>query len=325
LGERIKAGVGLGPDEVKALKHMEIARQLMADGDNIKAAKEFQWAAYYWQGTTVEEDARYLAAECFYREKRYSDAVEQYTKLLTNFQSSKYKIDSIKNVYGIAKTWIKQVTEDRVNYVNLSDKSRPTFDTFGHAERALKTIYTNCPTDPVAADSVFLLGHGYMRLGRTQGDAAFENAADYFKQLRDCYPNSEHIVEAMRLEVICREKAGLGADYDPRHLNEARKIAEQLSQQYRTRLPADQQNELLQIQNNINEQLAEKLWVQGQFWDGRKDYNAARMQYMEIINKYPTTKYADMSQTRYEQICDLPDELPSDWQRIKSKLTFGRK
>jgi len=164
-----------------------------------------------------------------------------------------------------------------------------------------------------------------MRRGRAQGDAQYEHAAEYFQQLRDCYPNSPHIVEAMRLEVICREKAGLGADYDMRHIVEAGKIAEQVNQLYGSRMTPDQRNEIVETENRLNEQKAEKVWVTGKFYDDRKDYGAARLQYLELMDKYPATKYAEMARSRYDIIRDYPDELPSDWQRIKSALTFGRK
>ena len=325
FGERMKAWVGLGPNEEKARKYMESGLQQMENGKNVKAAQDFEWAAYYAPETALEEDARYHAAECYYREKRFDKAVNQYTKLLENFPSSPYKNEAVHNMFEIARTWIKRVTEDKVNYVNVTDRSRPTFDTFGHAERALKTIFINCPNDHMADDSVFLLGHGYMRLGRTQGDASFERAAEYFKQLRDCYPNSEFVVEAMRLEIICREKSGLGADYDMRHVNEASKTAEQLQQQYGTRMPSDQRNELLEISNRLSEQKAKKLWVTGKFYDDRYDYGAARLLYQELINTYPASDYAEKARKRYEQIRDLPAELPSDWQRIKSvfRLRWG--
>ena len=324
FGERVKVWVGLGPDEEKARKHMDHAVELMGNGHFYKAAQEFEWAAYYAPETALEEDARYHAAECYYRENRFDKAVNQYTKLLTDFPSSPYKTEIIKNTYEIAKTWIKQATEDKVSYFNFTNRTRPTYDTFGHAENALKAIFINCPTDPMADDCVFLLGVGYMQRGRVRGDASYEHAAEYFRQLRDSYANSELVVEAMRLEVICREKAGLGADYDARHIIEARKVAEQLSMQFRTQLPSDQQNELLQMQNQLNEQLAEKLWVTGRFYESRKDYLAARLQYRAVIEQYPATECADRARLRYEQISDRPDELPSDWERIKNALGFRK-
>ena len=321
MGERMKAWVGLGPDEAKARKHFDNGAELMRRKEYSKAANEFRWSAYYAPGTAAEEDSRYHAAECFYLDKRYAYALDQYMKLLTDFQSSQYKAEVIANTYGVARTWIKQVTEDNVAYLNLRDKTRPTFDTFGYAERALKAIYINCPSDPMAAESIFLLANGYMRLGRMQGDAHFEHAVEYFKQLRDSYPNSEHIVNAMRLEIICREKAGLGPDYDARHIEEARKVADQLA---RHRLQPDERDEVLQMQNLLNEQMAQKVWVTGKFYDDRYDYGAARLQYRKIITDFPATKYADMARTRYEEIRDFPDELPSDWERIQSAFRIRR-
>jgi len=323
FGERVKVWVGLGPDEKKARKHFDDALQLMKNGQYGKAGGEFEWAAYYWQETAVEEDARYHAAECYYREKRFNDAVKQYTKLLTGFPNSQYKTEAIRNTYEIAKTWLKQATEDNVSYVNLTDKSRPTFDTFGYAENALKAVYINCPNDPMADSCVFLLAVGYMKRGRAQGDASYERAAEYFSHLRDSYPNSRHLVEAMQLEVICRQKAGLGADYDPRHVNEASKLADQVISH--GQLSSEQKSEILQLRNQLTEEKAAKLWVTGQFWDRRKDYGAARLQYREIIDKYPATDHAEKARLRYDQIRDLPDELPSDAQRILNFLRLGRK
>jgi len=170
-----------------------------------------------------------------------------------------------------------------------------------------------------------LLGHGYMRRGRTQGDTQYERAAEYFKQLRDYYPNSVHVVEAMRLEMICREKSGLGADYDMRQIDEAGKLAKMIRLQQGSRMTSDQWNELLEADNRLNEQQAEKLWVNGKFYDDRKEYGAAKMQYMQILDRYPATKYADMARTRYDRIRDFPDEPPTDWERIKSAVTLGRK
>ena len=323
LGDHAKRWVGLGPDEAKARKRMENALLLMKEGEHIKAAKEFEWAAYFAPETALEEDARYHAAECYYREKRYKEAAEQYIKLLTNFQSSPYKNEIINNLYGIAKIWIDQVTKDKVGYVNVTDKSRPSFDTFGHAERALKAIFINCPSDPMADDCVYALALAYMRCGTVQGDASYEHAAEYFKQLRDCYPNSDHVVDAMQQEAICRRRASLGADYSGRHIDEARVIAEQLQTQYR--LDTTKQGEVVGIRNGLTDDKAQQIWEVARFYDSRKDYGAARLQYRQLIDDYPATKYAEQSRKRFEEIRDLPDELPSDWERIKSAFRFGRK
>jgi len=323
FGERVKAWVGLGPNEEKARKHFDNALQLMKNEQYNKAGGEFEWAAYYCPETALEEDARYHAAECYYRDQRFNSAVKQYTKILASFPNSQYKTEVIRNTYEIAKTWLKQATEDNVSYVNLTDKSRPTFDTFGNAENALKAVYINCPNDPMADSCVFLLAVGYMKRGRAQGDASFERAAEYFSHLRDSYPNSKHLVEAMQLEVTCRQKASLGAEYDARHITEASRLADQVLSH--GQLSSEQKNELVQLRNQLTEEKAAKLWDTGRFYDRRKDYGAARLQYRKIIDEYPMTEHAEKARQRYEQIRDLPDELPSDAERILSIFRLGRK
>ena len=324
LNEQVKRWVGMGEDEGKARQHMEKALELMKREEYVKAAKEFEWAAYHWPNTVVEEDARYHAAECYYRVGRYYEATKEYTKLLSNFQSSQYKGESVKNMYGIARNWLEQVIEKKVSYVNVSDKSRPTFDTFGYAEKALKTIYTNCPNDPLADDSVYLLAHAYMRRGKVQGDASFEHAAEYFKQLRDHYPNSDHVVEAMRLEAICRQRASLGTAYATKHIDEAGNITDQLLDHRGPMLDSEKRNEILQLRNSITEEKAGSIWEIGKHYDDRKDYLSARLQYQKIVNEYPTTQYAEKARARLEQIRDYPDELSSNWERIKAELRMGK-
>ena len=324
FGEQVKRWVGMGQDEGKARKHMENALELMKQEKYEKAAKEFEWAAYYWPETTVEEDARYHAAECYYRIGRYYDATKHYTMLLSNFQSSQYKAEVIRNMFGIAKIWIEQVTEKNARFVNVTDKSRPTFDTFGYAEKALKTIVINCPNDPLADDCIYMLACAYMRRGKVQGDACFEHAAEYFKQLQDDFPNSEYVIDAMRLEVVCRQRASLGAAYATRQIDQAGEVADRLLGDFGTALGSENRNEVLEIRNGITEEKAASVWVIGKHYDDRKDYGAARLQYQRIIADYPTTQYAEKARKRLEEIRDYPDELPSDWERIKAALRFGK-
>ncbi|MDR1385478.1 MAG: hypothetical protein LBJ67_16765 [Planctomycetaceae bacterium] len=317
VGEQMKRWVGLGPSEDQAKKLFQDGLDAMKAEKYAKAADRFEWAAYYAPKTILEEDSRYHAAECYYRAGRNYDAAMQYKRIILDFPSSQYKSEIIKNLYEIAKTWIKQL-EGKSGYINVSDKSRPTFDTFKHAKSVLETIYINCPRDPLADDSVYLLAVSYMRrASKVQGDVNYEHAAECFKQLRDFYPNSEYIVDAMRWEAVCHKYASLGADYDAAQINQAGEIADQLLQQHASRLDSDAQNEILKVRNEVTESKAEKLWVTGQFYDARKEYLAARLQYELLLEKYPATKYAEKARKRIAEIRDLPPEPVSTLAKIK--------
>ncbi|MDR1494058.1 MAG: hypothetical protein LBT05_15250 [Planctomycetaceae bacterium] len=317
VGKQMKRWVGLSLSEEKAKKNFQDGLDAMKAEKYMKAADLFEWAAYYAPKTILEEDSRYHAAECYYRVGRNYDASQQYKRIILDFPSSQYKSEIIKNLYEIAKTWIKQ-TEGKSGYVNITDKSRPRFDTFGHAKGALETIYINVPRDPLADDAVYLLAVSYMRRAtKVQGDVNYEHAAECFKQLRDFYPNSEYIVDAMRWEAICHKYASLGADYDAAQINQAGEIADQLLLQHAVRLDANAQEEILKVRNEVTENKAEKLWLTGQFYDVRKEYRAARLQYELLLEKYPATKHAEKARKRIEEIRDFPPEPVSPLAKIK--------
>jgi len=323
LGEHMKAWVGLGPSEEKARQRMQNGLKLFEQKEYMKAGGEFGWAAYYSPKTVIAEDARYHAAESYYQAKAYPKAVEQYTLLITEFQSSPYKPEAVKNLFEIAKKWIKD-SEESYWFVNVTDKSRPTFDMFGNAKKAFETIYINDPRGPLADASIYTLGIALMRRAKFQGDISYEQAADTFKILRDTCPNSKFIVDATRLETICRARSSPGTAYSSQPYKDAAKLAEQSLKQFGTLLTPEQRSEMIRVSDEITVAKAKQIWEIGQYYDGQKNYGAAKYKYNEVIDKYPSTDYAEKARKRLDVIRDYPDEPPSDWQRIKSWVTFGR-
>ncbi|MCL2348952.1 MAG: outer membrane protein assembly factor BamD [Planctomycetaceae bacterium] len=325
LGEHMKAWIGLGPNEGKARQHMQDGLKLFEQKEYMKAGNEFEWAAYYSPKTIIAEDARYHAAECYYQAKAFPKAVKQYTLLITEFQSSPYKPEAVKNLFEIAKKWVKDSEEGYwYLFVNVTDKSRPAFDTFGNAKKAFETIYINDPRGPLADDSIYTLGIALMRRAKFQGDISYEQAADTFRILRDTCPNSEFIVEAMRLETICRKRSSAGTAYSSQPYREAAKLADQTLQQFGTAITPEQRDDLIRVRGEITVAKARQIWEIGQYYDGQKNYGAAKYKYNEVIDQYPSTDYAEKARKRLNVIRDYPDEPESDWQRIKSWVTFGR-
>ncbi len=67
---------------------------------------------------------------------------------------------------------------------NVTDKSKPLFDTFGYAIQAYERIRLNDPRGPLADASLMALGNAYFRHGH------YEEAAYNYDLLRKEYPNS---------------------------------------------------------------------------------------------------------------------------------------
>src|SRR5690606_36655428 len=116
-----------------------------------------------------------------------------YDRLMKEYPSTRYLDRSTRRLFTIARTWlhfpepvrasdVQQVdfenpqasppppptsTADLPHSVpivpNLWDRTRPVFDTQGRAIQALKSIWLNDPTGPLAADALMLAASHYLR------------------------------------------------------------------------------------------------------------------------------------------------------------------
>lgn len=64
---------------------------------------------------------------------------------------------------------------------------------------------------------------------------------------------------------------------------------------------------MIEAKNKIVEEMANRDWMIGQYYDKRKYYRAARFYYESILREYPQTAAAGAAQTRLAEIRDLPD------------------
>jgi outer membrane protein assembly factor BamD (BamD/ComL family) len=195
-----------------------------------------------------------------------------------------------------------------VSSINVSEKSRPAFDTFGYSRKAYETIFTNDPNGPIADDAVMALATAYLFKGRYQGDDNYNHAAYYYKYLRENYPTSKHIAKAHELELEARSNAYMGAEHSSTTLDEAGKLAEITLKQFDSELEDTEKEDILEMKEDIIRRQAEREWTMGQFYDKKQYYGTARLYYEKLLDKYPQTDYAEKARARLEQIKNKPDQ-----------------
>ncbi|MDR1964271.1 MAG: tetratricopeptide repeat protein, partial [Planctomycetaceae bacterium] len=280
---KVRDWVGLGPDEAKANAAMKKGRELLLATPDLKdrkkcleAAKQFSEAAKRWSDSLLEEDALHLAGECYFFADDYPKAMKSYQKLLIKYQHSKYVDNGVRRLFKIAQYWEE---EDRrgVSTINMTEKSRPAFDTFGYAKKAYETIFINDPNGPVSDDAVMALATAYLRKGRYQGDDHFNHAAYYYNYLRENYPLSDHITKAHEYELEARTHAYMGAEHSSATLDEAQKLAEITLRQFGSELDEKEKEDMVEIKEGIIQRQAEREWTMGQFYDKKQYYGSARL------------------------------------------------
>src|SRR5439155_3592252 len=162
----------------------------------------------------VREDSLFLLAESYYQRERFNNAKEHYEALLKDYPSTRHLNVATRRLFVIGKTWLGMPEFATTNDVtpvnvedprstpqpkkekpphsailvpNLTDKTRPAFDTPGHALEAPKAIWLYDPRGPLADDAIMMTASHYLRVGN------YQEADRYFSMLREEYPSSPHL------------------------------------------------------------------------------------------------------------------------------------
>jgi len=311
-----KAALGYGPDEGKARAYFAEGEGLFAEGERLlrqqqkseatakfeSAAGKFKSAGKRWPDTPLEEDALFKQAESHFFADEYPKAQDSYDNLLKKYDNSQYLGTAAERLFAIGRYWEGLHEKDPSWPVtpNVTDGTRPTFDTLGNALKAYETIRMKDPSGPLADESIMAAAIVHYKKNQ------FEDAAYYFDLLRKNYTDSKYQKQAHLLGVESKLHIYQGAPYDDTPLVEADEIASQAAIQFGRELGEDF-TKLTKIRNDIIEEVAERDYQMGQFYEKKKYYRSARFYYRAILDTHPHTAAAEKARTRLMEIRNEPD------------------
>lgn len=286
-----------------------------------QAVEEFKRIAKKYEYHPVEEDALFMVGECRYQQKLYPWAQDAYGALVTKFPSTRHLDKANKRVFNIATIWLNgsqvenketgellQVSAEEVDKPgtvkrndpnpyplapNFFDRSRPTFDTAGRALKALKSVWMNDPTGPLADDALMLTAVYYTRKEN------YSEADHYFQLLRQEYPQSEFAQTAFVVGPQIKLASYDGAKYDARNLNEADALLRSTINLY-PELPEREDLEKKRVL--VRELGAERLWARAQYYEHRTKLKSAAIYYELILQDYPESNYRDKAVERLKAL-----------------------
>jgi outer membrane protein assembly factor BamD (BamD/ComL family) len=305
FNERFKKLIGKGPNEA-------VAKAAYADGDALfrqakykEAAEKFKVAYKRGPDLALEEDAMYKAAESYFFADLYAKADDGYGRLFKKYQQTPYKERAIARRFAIARYW-EQLDMAKHHYAltpNFTDKTRPMFDTRGHALRLYDLVHLDDPTGPLADDSIMASANLFFRVGR------YEEADYHYSLLRTTQPKSEHQYAAHVLGLQSKLRRYEGPDYDIQPLEDADDVAAQLLAQF-TRELGDERDRVVEARAWIRAAKAQREFQIAEFYHKSKYYAASRIYYNEIARSYPDTKLAQAARARIEEVKDKPPAPP---------------
>jgi outer membrane protein assembly factor BamD (BamD/ComL family) len=247
-----------------------------------------------------------MLAECYFFNDRYIQARDAYDELVSKYPNTRYLDALVEREWKIAQYWEKyeDYNPDWALTANAIDKTRPWFDTIGHAIKTYDNIRMNDPTGPRADDAIMATANIYFRRER------FDDADYHYTLLRREYPRSELQFEAHLLGLQAKLRKYQGPDYDGSPVAEAQALVKQIRRNFTGRLSPEDQERLRTVEAQLNHELALSEYRMAEYYDGTKHYAAARLHYSRVAKQYPDTDLGAQSRTRLAEIADGPDEPP---------------
>ncbi|MCC7476136.1 MAG: outer membrane protein assembly factor BamD [Pirellulales bacterium] len=317
---KMKEAVGLGPNEQFARQQYAEGYQLFNEKKFKAASDKFKLAMERGPNSSLEQDAMFMLAESYFFDDRYIKARDAYDELVKKHANTRYMDTLIDREWKIARYWEER--DEQYHHwpttPNVYDKTRPWFDTFGHAIKAYESIRLNDPTGPRADDAIMATANMYFKRGR------FEDADYNYTLLRREYPRSEMQFEAHLLGLQAKLRKYQGEDYDGTPLEEAKVLVKQLNSQFTGQLSKEEKDRLAIVEAQLQQEIATRDYRMAAYYDNKKDYGAARFYYAEVIRKYPDTELSKQARARAGEIAGEPEEAPKKLAFIVDRLPESR-
>ncbi len=322
-GERTNEDGSLKP--VAGTEEYLAAEELFKAKEYAQSEKAFHKIAKAkkYKKSEIREDALFMEAESAYAQGHYSKAHDKYAQLIKDYPATQHLNTIPSRLFKIAMVWldhpqmadlseIQQVNHEKYGYKlpaempttnskrvifipNFTDKGRPLFDPQGNAVAALRAIWTNDPTGPLADDALMMAASYYARTGE------FQEADRHFTILREQFPDSPHVEKAFELGSHVKLMSYQGSAYDGKSLNDS----EQLKLATLRLYPEMKGKDRMQAElARIKEERAERLWDTVRFYDKKgRNYRKSVATYCHmLIAEFPDSRRADDARKRLDEL-----------------------
>jgi outer membrane protein assembly factor BamD (BamD/ComL family) len=315
IGKTAKRLTGQGPNPPVARElyqgaDAEYRRAAASEGpERIRlfesAAPKFAEAAERWPDSALAMDAYFMAGESMFFADQYPAANKHYEQLVKAFPNNKYMDVVDQRRFAIARYWLElqRETPEPLYYVNLFDGTRPWRDARGHSLRVFDKIRVDDPTGRLSDDATIAAANEHFARGK------FLKADEYYADLRQAYPSSEHQFLAHFLGLKAKLNSYDGPAYSGAPLDEAEKLLKQMRRQFPRESEAEREY-LDRAAAEIRFHKAQRLAFLARYYDNRAEYRAAGHYYELVVRDYHDTPLAQKAQERLGQIAGLPPIPP---------------
>lgn len=238
------------------------------------AFQEFQKLFKSYPQVREAAEAQYYAGRCLEEMGEHYAAFEHYQMVINKYPFSERAGDIIERQYNLGNKYVEYLRSSNA-FLSIM---RGSMD---KATEIYETVIKNAPYGDYAGAAQFKIGEYLWSRGW------YDEARDAFQKTVDDYPNSVWAKQARYQLALTDKKRSMEYAHDSKTGQEA---IEQFEQVIEMNPEASEEARKNIDELRFNE--ARHQFEVGVFYEKQEKYNAAKMYYQKVIDRYPQTSWA---------------------------------
>jgi outer membrane assembly lipoprotein YfiO len=272
-------------------KQYDYAMDFYENGEYKKAATEFDKLINSFEGSSLVPDAGYYGGLSYEKTEDYYKAYLIYNKIISQYPKSKRNPQIIEQMYNIGVLFLNGAKRKIMGLEVL-----PALTT---SQQIFLSIITHAPYSAFGDDAQFQLGQAYKKMGN------YNMAVEAFGDLLKKYAESPLVGRAQYEIAICSLQASKPAAYEQETTEKAIKEFEDFIEESP---PDDLRQEAQKTVIELQSRKAKHEYDIAKYYESRREYASALIYYKAVVNDYPETEWATLSENQIKIIQEKVDK-----------------
>ncbi len=269
------------PRETAELQ-IEFARSKMLERDYKQALQETVKFRNYFGDSPLSDQNQFLRGEILFAEGKLLNAAKEFQAVVTQYPNTSMYDQVIKKQYEIGDMLYEQ-GKVKMNKKFRIFRKKP----FKSAIEVYSMVITNQPFTDAAAEAQYKVGLCH-QTRKEYTEAAFE-----YRRVVEDYASSDWVDDASFGLAMCYYEAARPAEYD----QSPSELAVNAMDDFKRRFHQDERGATLDAKRKeMRDGIAAQRLKTGQFYAKRRDFDAARIYYQLVADKFADTGSAEKAQ-----------------------------
>lgn len=267
-------------------EQLEYALEFFESRDWKRALGEMNKIIKYYPRAREAAEAQFYIGQCWEALNRPLDAFKAYQEVMEKYPFSERSVAIVERQYQLGNDFLlgRQNKNGIVAAITGSDYN---------VVEIFRTVINNSPYGPYAAPSQYKIGL-FLKEGKL-----FQEARDEFEKVINDYPDSEWAKAARYQVALADAQRSVEAPYDQRITQSAKEEFNQFVKEFPDAEFSQEATEQIQ---KLNEKEAENQFMIAQFYEKQKKYDAAKIYYNTVVEKYRNSSWAALALKKIQEL-----------------------